>query len=310
MEYIDEEKLLEHLRHARDYFEQGSYEKSYKQAQAALNMDPANDFANKLIKKAAKKIRQIRKRELKKRIKALKPLWDIREYEKLLKEYKTLNKFYPDYIPVLIKIAYLKSKIRKEEEKTSATHKKNIIKEIKTLHKQGQYMQAIQGLEQVKPYFEGELWPEKLDKKIKHDYVVDQLKYKKELLEHQEYEKLYRFLSKLYTIFPEPRIKKHISATENLIFEKRKYEKSVFIEESLDLINSLYAQGKYEDSMQVCEELMSLTGETHIKARTFYVRSKNANEKEMNVMIKQMMITKNKTLKKEYAENTEEFVRI
>lgn len=310
MTYIDENELLGYLRSARDAFGEKDYENAYRYCQAALNLDPENTYAKKTIRKAATYIRKARKKELKKRMKALKPLWDLKEYDKLLKEYEALNKFYPDHPKVLLQIARLKTLSREQHEKTSAKYKKDIKKNIKTLHKQGKYLDAIGAIEQVKPHFEGESWPDEMMQDVKHDYVLDQLKLRKELLEHQEYEKLYRFLSKLYTIFPEPRIKKHIEHTENLILENKKYEKSVFIEDSLDLINSLYSQGKYEDSMQVCEELFSVTGETSVKAKTFYARSKNANEKEMNVMITTMMVSKNDVLEKEYQGNPEGFVKI
>ncbi len=310
MVYIDENQLLNFLRQARDSFEQGDYETAYRAAQNALNLDETNAFANKVIKKSAKQIRRIRKRELKKREKALSPLWKSAAYEKLLKEYEALNKFYPNHPPILFKIAKLKTLNRKQKEQTSAEYKKDIKREIKTLHKAGKYMEAISGIEQIKSYFDGESWPERLGQKIKHDYVVTQLRLQKELLESQRYEELYRFLSKLYKIFPEPRIKRHMDRAENLIWENRKYENRVFIEDSLDLINSLYADGKFEESMQVCEELFELTGKSNLKATTFYRKARAANEKEMSTMIKDMMLKKNANLEKEYKANPEEFVKI
>ncbi|MBT6068570.1 hypothetical protein HOG48_02325 [Candidatus Peregrinibacteria bacterium] len=310
MVYVDENQLLEFLRQARDSFELGDYETAYRSAQSALNLDETNSFANRVIKKSAKQIRRIRKRELKKREKALRPLWKSAAYEKLLKEYEALNKFYPNYPPLLLKIAKLKNLNKKQKEQTSTEYKKDIKSKIKSLHKEGKYMEAISGIEQIRPYFEGESWPEKLNQKIKHDYVVTQLRLRKELLENRQYEELYRFLTKLYKIFPEPRIKRHMNRAENLIWENRKYENRVFIEDSLDLINSLYADGKYEESMQVCEELFEITGRSNFKARTFYARSHGANEKEMSKMIKSMMLEKNDALQKAYKKNPEEFVKI
>lgn len=307
---IDQNQLLEQLRGARDCFDAKEYEAAYKYCQQALNIDPTNDFANQTIIKSAKQIRKARKTELKKRMKALKSLWDLREYDKLLKEYEALDKFYPDHPIVLFQIARLKTLLREQKEKTSSRYKRDIKKRIKTLHKQQKFIEAINAIESIKPYFEGESWPENLLHKIKHDYVVDQLKTRKELLEHQEYEKLYKFLTKLYAIFPEPRIKRYMDQTENLILENRKYENRVFIEDSLDLINSLYNQGKYEESMQVCEELLALTGKSHLKAQTFYAKSLKANEKEMNVKIKIMMLEKNKNLTSELARKPEDFVKI
>lgn len=310
MAYTDENQLLPILRSARDAFDTKEYELAYKYCQEALNIDPTNEFANQTILKAAKQIRKNRKTELKKRIKDLQPLWDLKEYDKLVKEYEALNKFYPNSPTVLFQIARLKTLSREQKEKTSAQYKKDIKKNIKTLHDQGKFIEAINAIEQIKPYFEGESWPDDLLQKIKHDYVVEQLRARKELLEHQEYEKLYRFLTKLYTIFPEQRIKRYIDQTENLILENRKYEKRVFIEDSLDLINSLFNQGKYEDSMQVCEEVLGLSGESNLKAKTFYARSRRANERDMNKMMKIILIRKNEGLQAEYEENQEGFVKI
>ncbi|MDP4008034.1 MAG: hypothetical protein Q8P68_02465 [Candidatus Peregrinibacteria bacterium] len=310
MTYIDENQLLEYLRSARDYFDAKDFEAAYRACQQALNLDSTNEFANKTILKAAKEIRKARKKELKRRINDLQSLWDLKEYDKLLTEYEALDKFYPEYPPVLFQIARLKTLSREQKEKASSKYKKEIKKNIKTLHKDGKFMETINAIEQIKPYFEGESWPDDLMQKVKHDYVIEQLKSRKELLEHQEYERLYKFLTKLYQIFPEARIKKYIDQTENLILENRKYEKSVFIEDSLDFINSLYNQGKYEESMQVCEELLSLTGESNLKAKKFYSSARKSNEKEMNVKIKEMMIEKNKNLNKQYLEAPENFVKI
>ena len=310
MVFIDEGQLLAYIKGARNAFENGAYENAYKDAQSALNLDPTNYYARKILAESARRIRKIRATELKKRKKLLQPLWDEKKYETLLVEYQALNQFYPGSLGVIFAISILKHKIRSQREREIADYKKKIKALIHQLHKEKKYLEAIQALESIAPHFDEAKWIEELGKKAKHDYVISQLREQKKLLDTQEYEKMYRFLTKLYALFPEPRVKKYIQKAENLIVEKRKYDNRVFIDESLDMINAYFNRGEYESCMRVCEELMGKTGDSILQAKIFYARAEGKNEKEMNRMIRDLMQANVTPLEIDFRAHREEFVAL
>lgn len=306
MSYIDETELLGLLREVKKAYTEKDYERAYKNAQTVLNIDPFNSYALKIEKLAVKQVIYARKKEFKRRKKELKTLWDSRNFELLLEKYRELEKFYPNSFLTKLTVKYLKQKALKEKIIKSRKIKKNLISKVNSFRKTREYLEAIKVIKDNFINFSGEQWVADLLQKIKHEHVDHELKKRNFYLDSGEYENLYRFLAKLYKLFPEKKILDHIRRAEALIIEKRKYDNKIFTNESLELINTLYNTGKFEECMQTCEELFQHSGKT-LQGKYFYKKAKNSNEKEMNQIIDKKLLNIEKSSE---WDNKESYARI
>ena len=251
--------------------------------------------------------------DLKETLKQIKQLVKRGEYENALQLTLALRKEYPTDKNLHKLINKIKVKMRKLELGGRGAFIKRGLKMIRHLRKEKEYEKAIQACNELL-----EVDPEnkkvlKLRRKLSTAFIEQKLHdpLKKQWEEQKEYEKLYIFYHKLKKIFPHyTKLNRLIFETEKKMLEEDRIKKAAFSEDSLKKLREMYAEGKYEDVIEGCEDLIIFTHEGSTDAKKLLEITKKDNLKEIERDTFEHIKNQIPLLKEAYKSKSEPMIKI
>jgi len=206
-----------------------------------------------------------------------------------------------------------KRELRKKERKEEKIYIKKGLKKIKHLFKNGKNEEVIKACKELLDVDPLNKRAHKLKRKASLNYIRESLKnpIREKWEQAGEWEKLYIFYSKLSTIFPEhKKIRKLKKEAQEMIIKDDTKQKVVFSKESLTKLEKLFKQEEYERVIQGTQELIAFTHQGSKEAKKLLEKSIQANHKDTEQKLEQLIKEKSSQIKLEYQEKKEGIIKV
>jgi len=275
-----------------------------------LRFDPENIKIIRLKNKIEKNVKKVNQKAIQQDLDNLKPLWDEKRYEELLKQLKKLEPYKVDYPPlenIILKAQGLYKAQFGEQQKEYIQQE---MAEIKKLNSAGNHQEAIRRAEKLRTLALNEAEIKKLITEIRLRWVDSEISNNKSLLDSERFEDILIFCQGLY------RIDSKSAKVKKLIEDKKKQYQNYKIQQKRDIIykaieriKTLYQLKKYTACMDTAQEIIDIDA-SNKEALTYFKKAKKRAEKLRDKELYKQMKALSKQEKQEYKKNKKAYIKI
>lgn len=248
----------------KSLMQEGNYLDAMTGCEELLRVAPGETKALDLYKKARNAIIKENLKKVDAKIKAIDHLWKEEKYQELLGIYTQLIEYAPEYrkLQKLLKKAHEKATKKWNADRKTITD--NFIRTIEQEIKASNWEKARQTAKDFTQTTNNGIAAEKYRKRVEDEYVEDQLKKNRPILNSEKFEEILLTYENLMQHAPwNKKLQKGLKQTQKDFIYHQKDAQLRLIKSSTLKIKILYNTQKYEDCEQVCNEVL---------------RAENANE--------------------------------
>ena len=308
----DEAKKMvkEAIGEIKDLIKQEKWKDAHRACLEILRFDPENIKIIRLKNKIEKAVRKINRGSIEQDLRNLEPLWKEKKYQELLEYLKKLQPYAAD-VP---KISGLIIKAGKEYQKQLLSQQKQYLqqelKEINDLAAATKYADAVKTADKLLALQLDEEKIREVLKKLKSDWIASELQQNQALTGGEKYEDILLFYQGLLHIDGKSdRVKKLIDTTKKKYQVYRVQQKRELIYKQLEKIKTLYQMGRYEQVMDLTEEIVSIDP-SNKEAKFYLAKAGKKAEKALDREIFLQMKNARSQLKAEMKLNRKNVTRI
>lgn len=305
-----EKYIRQGIESAKILIKNRNYSKAIELIVELLETEPNQKMCIKLLFEVKRKWNKEKKRIVKESLRRIEPLWKQKKYNDLLRIYRSLNEFYPDYRKTekgLEKLKTIFNKRRQIEEKKFL--QKGWTK-ISELWKEKNYKDTIKACNEYLEIDPSDVRVIKIDSKARKKYIDKKLEMGKNLLERKDYRNLLNLYEKLLRIFPEySKLHKLIFKCKIFMAKEAEKRKNAHVNLEIGKINQMYKKGYYNDAIQKYQELMQINPQNR-QIKKIFEKIAKAEKKIIEKTLIDQMINASRQMKKDYLVNKEKYIKI
>ncbi|HCW32301.1 MAG: hypothetical protein UT55_C0052G0010 [Candidatus Peregrinibacteria bacterium GW2011_GWE2_39_6] len=235
------------------------------------------------------------------------------EYQKALELTLFLRKTYPRDGRSHQLLNKIKIKLHDQELKARDLFLSRGIKTVQVLRGQEDFKNAILACQELLEVDPDNRKVRNLLIKSKINFIEQKLRSPLQLqLEQQhQYDKLYLFYQKLRAVFPEyTKLNKLVRLTEKKAILQDLGRKVKFVQASLEKLQQWFAEGKLEQVINGCKELMAYSHYGLNEVHKLLKKAQKANERAIEKDSLEYMLEQEGILRKAYEANEERLIKI
>ncbi len=283
------------------------YENALKGCEELLSVLPGHKKAFRVCEKVRKLWRSDRYHKIKMAMKEISPIWQTKNYEKLLSIYETFDRYLPDCEEIQKMIIKLHQLVDSEHKAQIDLYVGKNLKNIGALIKRREYKKAIDLCLDVKEKSSNDVRIIKALQSSKRLYADEKLSHRWEFLKKEKYEELLYMYAQLLHLDPDyKKLHRLIRQCEKFIIQHRIKEKEAFIATSLRKIRVLYREGKYQKTLQGCRELLAIDPNNFI-AQWFFFWAYREDAKLKDLELASQMLKSWKRMGEELSQSVAQF---
>lgn len=274
-----------------------------------LRFDPDNIKIIRLKNVIEKNVKKINIIAIKEDIRKLQPLRDEGKYEELLINLKELEPYLNDYPPLKKIILEAQNGYRKQVEKEQKEYVRAELESIKSLLDEKKYQEALRNAEKLRIQKYNEDVVKDWIKKIRDNWIDNELKQKEMLIGSNKYEDILIFLQKLKKI--DSNNVKLAKLTEEIKKRNKQFtleQKRDFIFIGLEKTRTLLQMRKYAKAVAAAKEILDIDP-TNSQARQLHVAASKKEARLINKDLTRNMKEARKEIKSAYKQNKKDFIR-
>jgi len=308
----DEAKKIikEAIGEIRGLMRQEKWKEAHRACLEILRFDPENIKIIRLKNKIEKAVKKINRGSIEQDLKNLEPLWKEKKYQELLEYLKKLQPYAVD-VP---KISGLIIKAGKEYQKQLLAEQEQYLqqelKQINDLAAASKFADAVKAADKLLALHLDEEKIREVLKTLKRDWIEYELRQNQGLTGGEKYEDILLFYQGLLHIDGKSdKIKKLIGVTKKKYQVYRVQQKRELIYKQLEKIKTLYQMGRYEQVMELTEEILGIDP-LNKEAKFYLVKAGRKAEKTLDREIFLQMKNARSQLKSEMRLNRKNVTRI
>jgi tetratricopeptide (TPR) repeat protein len=288
----------------------GKLEEAFEKCKDILQKFPNEKALKKIKKSIEEKLLYKNKQKVKINIKEAKRLFKQGETEQALRLIKDTLVLSPNNEDLKDLYRKFQEAYKEKLEETEKEFIKKQYEHLKKLIDEDQYPQFIQAVDRLESENKSNKNIQKLIKDVKAILIEKEIKNKKDLLDSEKFEDIENFIQGLENIDADSEIVKNL----RVYIKRRKMGSQIedveeFIYAGENNLVTLMKLKKYEEAMQVCEEILQTDPNNRAVIRIYKKAKRKAFYKSRSEAVRNILL-KLPALKAEYKQNKENFIRI
>jgi tetratricopeptide (TPR) repeat protein len=244
-----------------------------------LRFDPENLKVIRIKNKIEKIVSKINIRTLKDDVAKLEPLWKEKNYEALVENLKRLEPFAADYPKIRKQYILAQKKYHAQLLEQQEGYVMSEIARMKALAGTHNYQDAVKIAEKLRIYKTHEDDIRSVLKTIRKQWIEHELETHKGLTGSEKYEDILLFYQGLLHIDSKyEKVRKLLEKAKKSYQTYKIGQKREFIYKQMDKIKTLYQMKRYEQAMNLAEELLEIDP-LNKESRFYFKKAKRKAEK-------------------------------
>jgi len=289
---------------------QEKWQEAHRACLEILRFDPENIKIIRLKNRIEKNVKIVNQKAIKQDLDNLKPLWQEKKYEELLKHLKKLEPYIIDYPPLENIILKARNLYKVQVGEHQKEYVQQELAEIKKLNSSGNFPEAIRRAEKLRTLALNESEIKKLITDIRLRWIDGEISNNKSLLESEKFEDILIFCQGLYRIDSKSaKVKKLMDDKKTQYQNYKIQQKRDIIYKVIEQVKTLYQLKKYTACMDMAQEIIDIDS-TNKEALSFFRKAKKHAEKLRDRELQKQMKALSKQEKEEYKKNKKAYIKI
>jgi len=281
---------------------------AYQATKEIQNIAPYNRTINKLQKKCLEGIRERNIKRIDDAIKALEPLWQTKNYVKLVEEYSKLTKIDADYekLQKLLDKAKQKANIKGYNEAVVGigTHLKN----AKQYLSDGKLKEALEECSEALSIDSNNQKAREMLEKIKDEFIKVQIKSEK--FEKMNIREQVQFLREIKKVNEKnKKLNKLLEKKEKKLHKNQKLEEKSYVAKGISKAKFYVRQNMYEKAYQALKEVLAVSPKSQEALKMVRIVDRKFDSFITDKIFKDLDIIHDK-VEEDYNRNKAAYIRI
>lgn len=266
-----------------------NWAEAYKICEKILSYAPENHEFLKLKLKIEKAVKEINQSSIKKELGKLEPLLHEQRFEEYLRQIAPLQSYVKDYPPIGQKILAAKKLMDDQYQKRKDAVFQEILNESKKNLTALDFQTSLQKLEQLRKTTYSLQKISSLEKKLRNNWIKQEIKLNRGLINSQKFEDIMIFLFSLKKINS---ANHEVTKLSNIIKKRYQLQKienqKDFIFKTLEEIKNLYIRKRFDQCIELAEKILEIDSNNKQALKAFSQAKRQANHLSQKNLCKQI----------------------